>query len=146
MTKKYLLAIDQGTSSTRATIVDSKGQMINQAQTDITQYFPNNGWVEHDMEEIWRKTHRVCQQVLAKSKLTAKQITACGITNQRETTVLWDKATAKPLHRAIVWQDHRTNDYCKQLNRQGLTDMIREKTGLRIDPYFSATKIAITND
>lgn len=138
---KYILAIDQGTSSTRALVFNDTGKAVSQAQCDITQYFPHNGWVEHDAEEIWQKTLSVCRDALEKAKLSARQIKACGITNQRETTVLWHKKTGKPVHRAIVWQDRRTSAACDDLRRAGHAELIRKKTGLLLDAYFSASKI-----
>lgn len=141
METNYLMSIDQGTSSTRALIFNQNGKLISRACCQINQYYPKVGWVEHDVEEIWRKTIQVCRDAINKAHLTAAQIKACGITNQRETTVTWNKLTGKVYHRAIVWQDRRTQTFCKQLCKQGLSKVIQAKTGLIIDPYFSATKL-----
>ncbi|MEZ5506144.1 MAG: glycerol kinase GlpK [Gammaproteobacteria bacterium] len=140
--KHYLLAIDQGTTSSRAIIFDQRGSIVTSAQREFTQYFPADGWVEHDPEEIWSTTLQVCQEVLRNGQLQATDIAAIGITNQRETTVVWDRATGKPIHKAIVWQDRRTADTCVGLKARGQEALVQAKTGLLIDPYFSATKIA----
>ncbi|KZM45759.1 glycerol kinase [Marinomonas sp. SBI22] len=137
----YILAIDQGTTSSRAIVFDAKGKRIGQAQQEFNQIFPHDGWVEHDPEEIWQSSLNVCRTVLKDTGLTAQDIAAIGITNQRETTVLWDKNTGKPVYNAIVWQDRRTSQYCQTLTDQGWQDKVQAKTGLLIDPYFSATKI-----
>lgn len=139
MTTRYLLAIDQGTTSTRALVFDDTGRTRGLAQKELTQYYPRPGWVEHDAEEIWQATREVVPQALAQAGIEAKDLAAIGITNQRETVVLWDRATGKPLGRAIVWQDRRTADFCKE--RHGEEPWLRERTGLVLDPYFSATKI-----
>jgi glycerol kinase len=139
--KRHLLTIDQGTSSTRATIFDERGQVVCRAQEEFTQHFPHDGWVEHDALEIWRGTLSLCKAALDQGKITHHDIAAIGITNQRETVVLWDRVTGEPLHRAIVWLDRRTSPQCDQLRRAGAEPLIQEKTGLLIDPYFSATKI-----
>lgn len=138
---QFILAIDQGTSSTRAIIFSEDGQIVGVAQLDFQQYYPNNGWVEHDADEIWQTTQTVCRQVLEKSALTATDISCIGITNQRETTVAWDKTSGEVLAPAIVWQDRRTQPLCNKLLADGLEEEIRQKTGLLIDPYFSATKM-----
>lgn len=138
---QYILSIDQGTTSSRAIIFDQRGSIVTSAQQEFKQYFPADGWVEHDPEEIWTTTVSVCQQVLKNAKLQASQIAGIGITNQRETTVIWDRATGKAIHRAIVWQDRRTSDYCAVLKSEGREQMVQDKTGLLIDPYFSATKV-----
>lgn len=139
---KYVLSIDQGTTSNRAILFDKDMKACFSAQKEFTQFFPNNGWVEHDAEEIISSTLDVCKDVLKKANVSAKDIVSIGITNQRETTILWDRKTGKPIYRAIVWQDRRTSDYCKQLkSRLGLEERIQNKTGLLLDPYFSATKI-----
>lgn len=138
----YLLALDQGTSSSRAIVFDPKGQIVSSAQLEFTQIYPQSGWVEHDPLEIWRTQLQTAQSALLKAKLSAAQIRAIGITNQRETTVLWDKRTGQPLHNAIVWQDRRSETICVQLREQGHENTILKKTGLRLDAYFSATKIA----
>ena len=137
----HLLAIDQGTSSSRAIIFDATGKPLAQAQQEFTQHFPRDGWVEHDGEDIWDSTLAVCRQALRDGGLSAHDILAIGITNQRETTLLWDAASGELLHRAIVWQDRRTADYCAQLKADGWEEKVSEKTGLLIDPYFSATKL-----
>jgi len=138
---KYILALDQGTSSSRAILFDKSGNIVSMAQAEITQYFPKSGWVEHDPEEIWTTQLQVAQEALAKNKLTANEIAAIGITNQRETVVVWDKNTGEPIYNAIVWQDKRTSKYCDDLKSQGKSDSIRKKTGLIIDSYFSGTKV-----
>jgi len=137
----YILALDQGTTSSRAIIFDQEGQIIALAQKEFKQYYPQSGWVEHDAQEIWSSQLSVATEVVAKAGLKASSIAAIGITNQRETAVIWDRATGRPIHPAIVWQDRRTAGYCDRLKGQGHTDMIREKTGLLIDAYFSASKI-----
>lgn len=137
----YILAIDQGTTSSRAIIFDVKGKRIGQAQQEFTQIFPQDGWVEHDPTEIWESTLNVCQKVLVDTGLKAQDIAAIGITNQRETTILWDKKTGKPVYNAIVWQDRRTSSFCQNFVNEGWENAVQEKTGLLIDPYFSATKI-----
>ncbi len=137
----YLLAIDQGTTSNRAIIFDQHAQIVSVAQQPITQSFPDDGWVEHSPEEIWETTLSVCHEALNKAALDAKNITAIGITNQRETTIVWDTQTGAPVYPAIVWQDRRTADYCSSLKEQGHEALISERTGLLIDPYFSATKL-----
>lgn len=137
----YTLGIDQGTTSTKACIYDEEHRLIAWAQQEFKQYFPELGYVEHDPEEIWQSVLTVCHQVLAQTNLTARQIAAVGISNQRETTVVWHKSTGQILTPAIVWQDRRTLEYCKQLHEQGWADVIQQKTGLLIDPYFSGTKI-----
>ncbi len=141
MTPQYLLSIDQGTTSTRAIIFDQTGIACGSAKQTLTQHYPENGWVEHDPEDIWQDTVTVCREVLETTQITAQDIAAIGITNQRETTVIWDRDTGKVIHNAIVWQDRRTTDICKSLKQQGLEATVQQKTGLLIDPYFSATKI-----
>ena len=138
---QYILALDQGTTSSRAIIFDKKGRQVAVAQKDFEQHFPKAGWVEHDPVEIWTSQASVATEVITKSNITAAQIAGIGITNQRETTILWDRKTGKPVYNAIVWQDRRTSEYCNQLKEQGYAETIREKTGLIIDAYFSATKI-----
>jgi glycerol kinase len=142
MAAKHILAIDQGTTSTRAIVFDSAGQPVASAQKELPQIFPKPGWVEHDPEEIWRATVEVCRGALANAKLAAKDIAGIGITNQRETTVVWDRATGKPVHNAVVWQDRRTSDMCAELKRAGHEKTFSQKTGLLLDPYFAGTKIA----
>lgn len=139
---QYLLAIDQGTTSSRAIIFDHKGASVASDQREFTQYFPDDGRVEHDAVEIWESTLAVCRNVLEKAGIAASALAGVGITNQRETTVIWDRATGKPIHRAIVWQDRRTASLCTKLKTDGHEAAVVERTGLLIDPYFSATKIA----
>lgn len=138
---KYILSLDQGTTSSRAIIFSRKGDIIAIAQKEFTQIYPKAGWVEHDANEIWSTQLAVATEAIAKAGLTAANINAIGITNQRETTVVWDRKTGKPIYHAIVWQDRRTSDYCNTIKQQGLSKKIQEKTGLIIDSYFSATKI-----
>lgn len=138
---KYIMALDQGTSSSRCIIYDRAGRQISSAQKEFTQIFPKEGWVEHDPEEIWSSQVSVCYEALIKAAATWHNIEAIGITNQRETTIVWDRNTGEPVYNAIVWQCRRTADYCRSLEEEGLADKIKEKTGLLIDPYFSATKI-----
>ncbi|MGN1253674.1 MAG: glycerol kinase GlpK, partial [Prevotella sp.] len=139
--KKYILALDQGTTSSRAIVFDHNGQICSVAQKEFTQYFPKPGWVEHDANEIWASQASVVAEAIAQMDINGKDIAAIGITNQRETTIVWDVDTEEPIYHAIVWQDRRTAEYCDKLKAQGLVDKIREKTGLIIDPYFSGTKI-----
>lgn len=140
--KKYILAIDQGTTSSRAIIFDKKSKIIASAQQEFPQYFPKPGWVEQDANEIWLSVLNVYMEALVKGRIKAEEIAAIGITNQRETAIVWDKATGEPIYHAVVWQSRQTADICKKLAENGKEQMIREKTGLLIDPYFSATKIA----
>lgn len=139
--EKYILAIDQGTTSSRAIVFDKKGTIISIAQKEFTQYFPKPGWVEHDPKEILETQTKVITDALIDKGLKAENIEAIGITNQRETVVVWDKNTGKPVYNAIVWQDKRTANYCDELKKQGKEQLIREKTGLVIDAYFSGTKV-----
>lgn len=141
MDKKYILAFDQGTTSSRAIVFDHAGSIISVAQKEFSQKFPNSGWVEHDANEIWSTQIGVATEAIAKGKIEPGSIAAIGITNQRETTVVWERATGKPIYNAIVWQDRRTTDYCKELKRSGKDKLIQEKTGLVVDSYFSGTKI-----
>jgi glycerol kinase len=137
----YLLALDQGTSSSRSIVFDSSGQIISMAQRELPQIFPQPGWVEHDPMEIWHGQLATAREALAKVKIKAKDIAAIGITNQRETTVVWNRKTGLPIHNAIVWQDRRAEPTCVQLREQGLAQTIQQKTGLLIDAYFSGTKL-----
>lgn len=137
----YILSLDQGTTSSRAIVFNHSGEIIAIAQKEFTQIYPEAGWVEHNPSEIWSTQLAVATEVIAKANLTAADIKAIGITNQRETTVVWDKTTGKPLYNAIVWQDRRTSEYCNSIKKQGLSQKIQEKTGLIIDSYFSATKV-----
>lgn len=139
--KKYLMALDQGTTSSRCIIFDKQGNIVSMAQREFEQYFPKSGWVEHDADEIWASQASVMAEVMAKSSITASELAAIGITNQRETTIIWEKDTGKPIYNAIVWQCRRTADYVEKLKDEGYDKIIREKTGLIVDPYFSATKI-----
>lgn len=141
MAEKYIVALDAGTTSSRAVLVDSKGQIRGIAQQEFTQLFPQSGWVEHDAVEIWQTQQKVLVDVLAMAGVSAMQIGAIGITNQRETTVVWDRKTGEPIHHAIVWQDKRTAPMCEKLIARGLNDYVRDATGLLIDSYFSATKV-----
>ena len=138
---QYLLAIDQGTTSSRAIIFSAQGLPVARAQQEFKQYFPQDGWVEHDGEEIWSSTLQVCRDAIASSSLQPQAIAAIGITNQRETTLVWDAQSGMPIHPAIVWQDRRTADYCAELKAAGHEAAVAAKTGLLIDPYFSATKL-----
>ncbi len=142
MSKEHLLALDQGTTSSRAIVFHRSGRVVGSAQREITQHYPQPGWVEHDAEEIWDTQLAVAREALATSGLSARDIAAIGITNQRETTVLWGRQSGRPVHRAIVWQDRRTEPLCAKLReQQGAQDLVRADTGLLIDPYFSATKL-----
>ncbi|WP_417363123.1 glycerol kinase GlpK [Galbibacter sp.] len=138
---QYILAIDQGTTSSRALVFDKEGNTKSIAQKEFKQYFPKPGWVEHDANEIWSSQMAVTIEAVSKAKLQADHIAAIGITNQRETTIVWNRKTGEPIYKAIVWQDRRTADYCDQLIKEGWEDKIREKTGLVIDAYFVATKV-----
>ena len=141
MSKDHLLALDQGTSSSRAIVFHRSGAIVARAQRELRQIYPQPGWVEHDPMEIWQAQFGVAQQALAQAGLTAADIAAIGITNQRETTVLWNRRSGRPLHNAIVWQDRRTEPLCAQLREHGLSEAVRHATGLVIDPYFSGTKL-----
>lgn len=138
---KYVMALDAGTTSNRCILFNEKGEMCSVAQKEFTQFFPKPGWVEHDADEIWATQYEVAKQAMENVGAIATDIAAIGITNQRETTIVWDKATGEPVHHAIVWQCRRTAEYCDSLKDKGLVDKIREKTGLVIDAYFSGTKI-----
>lgn len=137
----FLLAIDQGTTSTRAIIFSAKGQPVASHQLELKQFYPADGWVEHDAMDIWWATETVCREAMHRARLTAADIAAIGITNQRETTVLWDRQTGVPVHHAIVWQDRRTAARCSGLKADGWEERVQQKTGLLLDPYFSATKL-----
>lgn len=141
MMKQFILALDQGTTSSRAILFDQKGQIVSVAQKEFTQIFPQPGWVEHDPQEIWSTQAGVAAEATVKAGANGSNIAAMGITNQRETVVVWDKETGTPVYNAIVWQDRRTAEYCNEIKLSGKDAMIREKTGLIIDSYFSATKI-----
>src|SRR5574340_90448 len=142
----YLLALDQGTSSARSIVVDDAGAIGASAQREFTQHVPHPGWVEHDAEEIWQTQLATARDALALAGLAARDIAAIGITNQRETTVVWNRRTGEPIHRAIVWQDRRTEPLCAQLRAAGHADAIRQSTGLVVDPYFSGTKLRLLLD
>jgi len=139
---KYLLALDQGTTNSRAIVFDAEGRVRSVAQREIRQIYPQPGWVEHDPLEIFESQRDVARGALEKAELSSDEIIAAGISNQRETTILWDRQTGEPLHNAIVWQDRRTADLCSRLRSDGVEETVRAKTGLRLDPYFSATKLA----
>lgn len=139
--KKYILAIDQGTTSSRAILFNKRGEIAASAQKEFPQYFPQPGWVEQDANEIWLSVMNVYMEVLVRGKVSPEEIAAIGITNQRETAIVWDKKTGEPIYHAIVWQSRQTAEICRQLAEDGREQMIREKTGLLIDPYFSATKV-----
>lgn len=138
---QFILALDQGTTSSRAIIFDEQGSIICTAQKEFTQFFPQPGWVEHDANEIWSTQLGVAAEAITKAGLSPENIAAIGITNQRETTVVWDRATGKPIYNAIVWQDRRTASFCDELRAKGLDKMIQQKTGLIVDAYFSASKV-----
>ena len=139
--EKYILALDQGTSSSRAIVFDAYGQTKAVSQKEFTQIFPKPGWVEHNPMEIWSSQASVIAEAITSIDINGLNIAAIGITNQRETTIVWDAETGEPVYNAIVWQDRRTSEFCDCLKRDGRTDLIRSKTGLIIDAYFSATKI-----
>ncbi|MEO1418730.1 MAG: glycerol kinase GlpK [Bacteroidota bacterium] len=141
MNNRYILALDQGTTSSRAILFDQEFRIVGKAQKEFTQIFPQPGWVEHDPQEIWESQLSVAREVMKTKGVEAHQIAGIGITNQRETTIIWDKETGKPIHNAIVWQDRRTSEICDALKAEGLTEYVREHTGLVIDAYFSGTKI-----
>ncbi|MBN2214345.1 MAG: glycerol kinase, partial [Bacteroidales bacterium] len=139
--KKYILSLDQGTTSSRAIVFDTNGFPVATAQKEFTQYFPEPGRVEHDPEEIWSTQAGVAMEAITKAGIVSSAIEGIGITNQRETTIVWNRKTGKPVYKAIVWQDRRTADYCDRLKKEGFSKTVMEKTGLIIDAYFSATKI-----
>ena len=142
MSRPLILSIDQGTTSSRAMLFEKNGSTFAIAQQEFAQFFPQSGWVEHDPEEIWQSTLAVCREVLAKARQAGRLVAAIGITNQRETTVIWDRDTGKAIHNAIVWQDRRTAEQCRKLKQAGHEVKVTAATGLLLDPYFSATKIA----
>jgi len=141
MQDKLILALDQGTTSSRAIVFDHSGQIVEVSQKPFEQIFPQPGWVEHDPNEIWSSQISVAAEVIAKTGVSGKEIAAIGITNQRETTVVWNRETSEPIYNAIVWQDRRTAKYCDQLKSEGKAQLIKEKTGLILDAYFSGTKL-----
>ena len=138
---EYILSIDQGTTSSRAILFNKKGEIVHSAQKEFTQYFPKSGWVEHNANEIWGSVLAVLASCLSESGVTAEEIAGIGITNQRETTVVWNKETGKPIYNAIVWQSRQTSEICEELKQQGHEELFRSKTGLLIDAYFSGTKV-----
>ena len=138
---RHVLALDQGTTSSRAIIFDETGAAVASAQREFKQHYPEPGWVEHDPDDLFRTQRDCAREALKTAGLKAEDIVAAGITNQRETTLLWDRQSGRPLHRAIVWQDRRTAAFCEQLRAQGLEPAVRRSTGLIIDPYFSGTKL-----
>jgi len=139
---KYVLAIDQGTTSSRAIVFDAAGLPVGMAQTELRQHYPADGWVEHDAEDIWRDVQQVMREAVAKAALRGGDLAAIGITNQRETTVVWERSTGRPIHHAIVWQDRRTAETCRKIVADGAGGLVQSRTGLLVDSYFSATKIA----
>src|SRR5438093_5774027 len=141
MTGRYVLALDQGTSGSTALVIDTDGQVRARGYAELPQYYPEPGWVEHDPNEIWSTMADETQQALASAKIRGRDVAAIGIANQRETTIVWDRATGAPIHRAIVWQCRRTAAACDRLRADGLEPLVRERTGLVIDAYFSGTKI-----
>ena len=141
LTMSFILALDQGTTSCRAILFDSNGEIVGVNQQEFTQHFPKSGWVEHDAEEIWKTQLEVFENLISETGVDLAEVKGIGITNQRETAVIWDSDTGKPIHNAIVWQDKRTSDYCEELKSKGLEDMVCNKTGLVIDSYFSGTKV-----
>src|SRR5688572_6559695 len=138
----HVMAIDQGTTGSTVLVFDRRGRIAGRAYSEFRQHYPKPGWVEHDAEEIWRVTLAIARQAIRKAKIKPQALAAIGITNQRETTVVWDRRTGQPIHRAIVWQDRRTAATCARLKDEGAEAEVRAKTGLVLDPYFSATKIA----
>ena len=142
MSRKFILALDQGTTSSRSLVFDRHGRVRGAAQQEFTQHFARPGWVEHDPEDLWETTRRTALAAVAEANLTARDLAAIGLTNQRETTLLWDRRTGRPLAPAIVWQDRRTAALCEKLRRRGLEPLFRRRTGLVLDPYFSGTKLA----
>ncbi|KUL94604.1 glycerol kinase [Bosea sp. WAO] len=140
--RRMILAIDQGTTSSRAILFDDHLRPVSNAQQEFAQHFPASGWVEHEPEDLWESTLAVCRQALATAQVSAAEVAAIGITNQRETTLVWDRRTGEAIHRAIVWQDRRTSERCAALEAQGHGDLVAARTGLRLDPYFSGSKIA----
>ncbi len=139
--KKYILALDQGTTSSRSIVFNHQGKIVSVAQKEFPQIYPRAGWVEHDPMDIWSSQSSTAAEAISKANLSTDSIAAVGLTNQRETTIVWDKETGKPVYNAIVWQDRRTADYCRNLKSDGIESMISQKTGLRLDPYFAGTKV-----
>ena len=141
MQNKLILALDQGTTSSRAIVFNHEGEIVSISQKPFEQIFPKPGWVEHDPNEIWSSQISVAAEVIAKVGISGKEVAAIGITNQRETTIVWDRETSEPIYNAIVWQDRRTSKYCDELKAAGHAKMIQNKTGLILDAYFSGTKV-----
>ncbi|GHB96157.1 glycerol kinase GlpK [Cerasicoccus arenae] len=141
MPKRYLLALDQGTTSSRAIVFNADGESVASAQREFTQFFPESGWIEHDPNDIWATQNAVAAEAMGKASLRGRDLAGVGITNQRETTLVWERKTGRPIHRAIVWQDRRTSKYCDRMHSEGKANDITQKTGLRLDPYFSGTKL-----
>ena len=141
--KKFIISIDAGTTSNRSILFDLKGKPIFSSQKEFTQYFPKSGWVEHNPDEIWKTTIKTLKDVIQKAKRLKGKILSIGITNQRETTVVWSKSSGEAIYPAIVWQDRRTHEYCNKLKSEGHEESVRNKTGLVLDPYFSATNAHI---
>src|SRR5882672_3716225 len=141
MTARHVLALDQGTTGSTALVVDPDGRVLARGYAELPQYFPKPGWVEHDPEEIWSSVERSARAALAEARVTGSEVAAVGITNQRETTVVWERATGAPIHRAIVWQCRRTAPLCDRLRADGVEGLVRKTTGLVLDAYFSGTKI-----
>ncbi|MDN3683773.1 FGGY family carbohydrate kinase [Vibrio sinaloensis] len=139
--QKYIVALDQGTTSSRAVILDHDANIVSLSQREFTQIYPQSGWVEHDPLEIWATQSSTFIETLAKSGIRSDQLAAIGITNQRETTIVWNKETGKPVYNAIVWQCRRTAEICEELKSRGLEEYVRQNTGLLLDPYFSGTKV-----
>src|SRR5258708_15586445 len=139
---RYVLALDQGTTSSGAILFDGEGAPVSVAQREFRQIYPQPGWVEHDPMDLFRTQRDVAREVLRKKEIPLKDLMAVGITNQRETTLVWDRQTGEPIHNAIVWQDQRTAEDCSQLEKEGAEEFIKQNTGLVVDPYFSGTKIA----
>jgi glycerol kinase len=137
----YVLSIDQGTTSSRAILFDADLRVVATAQQEFTQHFPASGWVEHNPADLWSTTLSTCRDAIAKARISPRNIVAVGVTNQRETTLIWDRATGQPIHNAIVWQDRRTSNLCQKLKALGHEDTVTARTGLLLDPYFSATKV-----
>ena len=144
--KGFFITIDQGTTSTRAILYDNKINKVDFTQVELTQYYPEEGWVEHDLEEIWLSVVSCVSNLIRNNSLKPKEVVSIGITNQRETVAIWDKKTLKPLSRAIVWQDRRTSNFCQKMKEEGIEKVIKEKTGLLLDPYFSASKMKWLKD
>ena len=140
-TRRHILALDQGTTGSTAMVVDPDGRVLARGYAELPQYFPQPGWVEHDPEEIWSTIERAARAALGEARVSGSEIAAVGITNQRETTIVWERATGRPIHRAIVWQCRRTAPLCDQLRADGVESLVRAKTGLVLDAYFSGTKI-----